>query len=118
MDVQLSDRFRWQRIVSGHGGHARLLPRGRRAADAGTRVRGVGYRAAGNGHHSRVRLLAARLHGDPGILGKAIRMSRRDTPPTVVRIMAPRIRFLPSPAGLQEPKFNLNAPVHSWVPRV
>jgi len=40
-----------------------------------------------------------RFHGDPGIVGKTIRMSRRDTPPTVVGVMPPGVRFLPSPAA-------------------
>ena len=36
----------------------------------------------------------------PAILGKTIRMSRRDTPPTVVGVMPPGVRFLPSPRRL------------------
>src|SRR2546428_11894235 len=59
-----------------------------------------------------------RFHGDPGIIGKAIRMSRRDTPPTVVGIMPPGIRFLPSPAASEEPHYNVNAPVDRWMPGV
>lgn len=37
------------------------------------------------------------LGGDPQIIGKTIRISRWDTPPTVIGIMKPGVRFLPSP---------------------
>jgi len=57
-----------------------------------------------------------RFHGDPGIVGKTIRMSRRETPPTVVGIMPPGIRFLPSPGASQEPNYNVNAQVDIWLP--
>jgi putative ABC transport system permease protein len=56
-----------------------------------------------------------RFNGDPGILGKAIRMSRRDTPSTVVGIMPPGVRFLPSPTASQEPNYNIDATVDFWV---
>ncbi len=54
--------------------------------------------------------------GDPEIVGKKIRMSRRDTPPTVIGVMPPRVRFLPSPGASQEPNYDLNATVDFWVP--
>ncbi len=54
--------------------------------------------------------------GDPAILGKSIRMSRRETPPQVIGVMPPGIRFLPSPTTAQEPNYNPNAPVDFWVP--
>jgi putative ABC transport system permease protein len=57
-----------------------------------------------------------RFNGDPAILGKTIRMSRRDTPPTVVGIMPPGVRFLPSPTTSQEPNYNVNATVDFWMP--
>src|SRR5579863_4912551 len=35
-----------------------------------------------------------KYNGDAHILGKTIRMSRRDTPPTVIGVMPPHVRFL------------------------
>jgi putative ABC transport system permease protein len=54
--------------------------------------------------------------GDPNIIGTTIRMSRRDTPPTVIGVMPPGVRFLPSPATAQEPNYNVNAQVDFWMP--
>jgi putative ABC transport system permease protein len=54
--------------------------------------------------------------GDSNILGKPIRISRRQTPPTVIGIMPPGLRFLPSPTTAQEPNYNVNALVDFWVP--
>jgi putative ABC transport system permease protein len=56
------------------------------------------------------------FHGDPQIVGKTIRMSRRETPPTVVGVMPPGVRFLPSPGVEQEPNYNMNSTVAFWVP--
>jgi putative ABC transport system permease protein len=56
------------------------------------------------------------FHSDPHIIGKTVRMSRRDTPPTVVGVMPPGVRFLPSPGASQEPNYDLNAPVDYWLP--
>jgi putative ABC transport system permease protein len=57
-----------------------------------------------------------RFNGDPRIIGRTIRMSRRDTPPTVVGIMPPGVRFLPSPTASQEPNYNVNSVVDVWLP--
>lgn len=57
-----------------------------------------------------------RFNGDPKIIGKTLRISRRDTPPTVIGIMPPGVRFLPSPTNSQEPNYNVNALVDFWVP--
>jgi putative ABC transport system permease protein len=57
-----------------------------------------------------------KFNGDPNILGKTIRMSRANTPPTVIGVMPPRVRFLPSPGASQEPNYNLNALVDFWIP--
>ena len=54
--------------------------------------------------------------GDPNIIGTKMRMSRRDTPPTIIGVMPPGVRFLPSPATAQEPNYNVNAPVDFWMP--
>lgn len=57
-----------------------------------------------------------KFNGDPHIIGKKIRMSRRNTPRTVIGVMPPGVRFLPSPANAQEPNYNVNAPVDFWIP--
>jgi putative ABC transport system permease protein len=57
-----------------------------------------------------------KFNGDRNIIGRKIRMSRRDTPPTVIGVMPPGVRFLPSPATAQEPNYNVNAPVDFWIP--
>jgi putative ABC transport system permease protein len=54
--------------------------------------------------------------GDPTVIGKTVRMSRRDTPPTVIGVMPPGVRFLPSPATAQEPNYNVNSQVDFWMP--
>lgn len=56
------------------------------------------------------------LGGDPQIIGKTIRLSRWDTPPTVVGVMEPGVRFLPSPGAAKEPNYDVNATVDLWVP--
>jgi putative ABC transport system permease protein len=57
-----------------------------------------------------------KFNGDPHIVGKTIRLSRTDTSPTVIGVMPPGIRFLPSPANAQEPNYNVNALVDYWLP--
>jgi putative ABC transport system permease protein len=59
-----------------------------------------------------------KFNGDPNIIGKTVRISRQDTPPTVIAVMPPGVRFLPSPAAAQEPNYNLNALVDFWIPIV
>ena len=59
-----------------------------------------------------------KFHGDPAIVGKTLRMSRRDTPPTIIGVMPPGVRFLPSPRTAQEPNYNVNSLVDFWVPVV
>ena len=56
------------------------------------------------------------FNGDPQIVGKKIRMSRFNTPPVVIGVMPPRVRFLPSPEASEEPNYDLNAPVDFWLP--
>jgi putative ABC transport system permease protein len=55
-------------------------------------------------------------NGDPSIIGKTIRLSRWDTPPTVIGVMPPNVRFLPSPTTAKEPNYNPNALVDFWIP--
>ena len=54
--------------------------------------------------------------GDPHIVGQTIRMSRRDVPPTIIGVMPPGVRFLPSPGAADEPNYNVNAAVDFWTP--
>lgn len=56
------------------------------------------------------------FHGDPNIVGKTIRMSRVNAPPTVIGVMPAGVRFLPSPGASQEPNYDLNAQVEFWIP--
>lgn len=58
------------------------------------------------------------FNGDPGIIGKTVRISRWDVPPTVIGIIQPGVRFLPSPGAAKEPNYNANATVDFWVPIV
>jgi putative ABC transport system permease protein len=54
--------------------------------------------------------------GDKEIIGKTVRISRWDVPPTVIGIMEPGVRFLPSPGAAKEPNYDVNATVDFWVP--
>ncbi|HEY6404409.1 MAG TPA: ABC transporter permease, partial [Blastocatellia bacterium] len=56
-----------------------------------------------------------RFNGDPNIIGKPIRF-RSETPPTIIGVMPPGVRFLPSPITAQEPNYNVNAQVDYWIP--
>ena len=57
-----------------------------------------------------------RFNGDPDIVGKTIRMSRRDTPPTVIGVMPPGVRFLSSPTASQEPNYDVDSMVDFLLP--
>jgi putative ABC transport system permease protein len=56
------------------------------------------------------------FNGDPKIIGKTVRISRWDVPPTVIGVMPPGVRFLPSPGAAKEPNYNVNALVDFWSP--
>jgi len=56
------------------------------------------------------------FNGDPQIIGKTVRISRWDVPPTVIGVMQPGVRFLPSPGASKEPNYNVNATVDFWAP--
>lgn len=58
----------------------------------------------------------ASLGGDPEIVGKPLALSRRQTPPTIIGVMPPGVRFLPSPAMAQEPNYDVDAQVDYWIP--
>jgi putative ABC transport system permease protein len=57
-----------------------------------------------------------KFNGDPHIIGKTIRISRWDPPPTVIGVMPPGVRFLPSPGAAQEPSYNVDGLVQFWIP--
>ena len=57
-----------------------------------------------------------KFNGDPHVIGKKIRISRWETPPTVIGVMPPGVRFLPSPGAAQEPNYNVNGLVQFWIP--
>ena len=59
-----------------------------------------------------------KFNGDPNIIGKPMRMSRVQTPPTIIGVMPPGVRFLPTPMASKEPNYNVNARVQYWVPAV
>src|SRR3989440_2437903 len=56
------------------------------------------------------------FNGDRGVIGKTVRISRWEVPPTVIGVMEPGVRFLPSPGAAKEPNYNVNATVDFWVP--
>jgi putative ABC transport system permease protein len=56
------------------------------------------------------------FNGDPQIIGKTVRISRWEVPPTVKGVMPPGVRFLPSPGAAKEPNYNVNALVDFWIP--
>jgi putative ABC transport system permease protein len=56
-----------------------------------------------------------KFNGDPGVIGKTVRISRQETPPTIIGIMPAGVRFLPAPATAQEPNYNVNAQVDFWT---
>jgi putative ABC transport system permease protein len=55
--------------------------------------------------------------GDPGVLGRTIRLSRMPAPLPVVGVMPPGVRFLPDPGAAAEPNYDLHAPVDFWLAR-
>jgi putative ABC transport system permease protein len=56
------------------------------------------------------------FNGDPQILGKTVHISRWEVPPTVIGVMQPGVRFLPSPGAAKEPNYDVNALVDFWIP--
>jgi putative ABC transport system permease protein len=56
------------------------------------------------------------FNGDPHIIGKTLRISRTQTSPTIIGVMPPGVRFLPSPVASQEPNYNVNGAVDFWQP--
>jgi putative ABC transport system permease protein len=56
------------------------------------------------------------FNSDPQIIGKKMRISRWEVPPTVIGVMPPGVRFLPSPGAAKEPNYDVNALVDFWIP--
>jgi putative ABC transport system permease protein len=56
------------------------------------------------------------FNGDPQIIGKTVRISRWDVPPTIIGVLPPGVRFLPSPGAAKEPNYNVNALMDFWSP--
>ena len=54
--------------------------------------------------------------GDQQIVGKTVRISRWQVAPTVIGVMEPGVRFLPSPEAAKEPNYDVNAKVDFWIP--
>lgn len=54
--------------------------------------------------------------GDPQIIGKTVRISRWQVAPTVIGVVEPGVRFLPSPGAAKEPNYDVNAKVDFWEP--
>jgi len=56
-----------------------------------------------------------RFDGDPNIIGKTVHLTRRQ-PLTVLGVMPPGVRFLPSRTRATEPNYDVNAQVDFWIP--
>jgi putative ABC transport system permease protein len=56
------------------------------------------------------------FNSDPQIIGQTVHISRWEVPPTVIGVMEPGVRFLPSPGNAKEPNYNVNALVDFWIP--
>ena len=59
-----------------------------------------------------------RFNGNPRILGRKVRFGIFSTPLTVVGVMPPMVRFLPSHSNAHEPNYDVNAQVDFWIPIV
>lgn len=61
-----------------------------------------------------------RFNSDPRIIGKTIHLSRGDWldigPRTIVGVMPPGVRFLPSPTQAEYPGYDVNKPIDYWLP--
>src|SRR5437867_8468529 len=55
-----------------------------------------------------------RFDGDPNIIGKTVHLTRRQ-PLTVLGVMPPGVRFLPSRTRATAPNYDVNAQVDFWI---
>src|SRR5207245_9649522 len=56
------------------------------------------------------------FNADPSIVGKTLRISRMNTPPTVIGVMPRGVRLLPSPGASKEPNYDVNGLDDFWMP--
>ena len=56
------------------------------------------------------------FNSDPEIVGKTLRISRINAPVTIIGVMPPGVRFLPSPDDAKEPNYDVNGLVDFWMP--
>ena len=56
------------------------------------------------------------FNGDPDIIGRTLQISRMPAPLPIVGVMPPGIRFLPDPANVSEPGYDVDAHVDFWLP--
>ena len=56
------------------------------------------------------------FNGDPDIIGRTLQISRMPAPLPVVGVMPPGVRFLPDPANVSEPGYDVDAHVDFWLP--
>lgn len=56
------------------------------------------------------------FHGDTNVLGKTLKITRAETPLTIVGVMPPGIRFLPACSEADFPNYDINARVDYWIP--
>lgn len=57
-----------------------------------------------------------RFKGDPKIIGQTLQISRSPVRHTIIGVMPPDVRFMPSPNVAQEPNYNVDAKVDYWIP--
>jgi len=57
-----------------------------------------------------------RFGSDTNVIGRTIRLSRSEESLTVIGVMPPKVRNLPSPTEVAEPNYDLNARTEFWVP--
>jgi putative ABC transport system permease protein len=85
-----------------------VVGRGFEPSDFGTR--------AGEGGSPGVRVLAARVQWRSTNYRQNCAHQPWDVPPTVVGVMQPGVRFLPSPGAAKEPNYDVNGTVDFWIP--
>lgn len=57
-----------------------------------------------------------RFNADPNIIGQTVQISRYQQRQTIVGVMPPDVRFIPTPDVAQEPNYNVDSKVDYWIP--
>ncbi len=57
-----------------------------------------------------------RFNGDPNVVGRTLQISRSQNRHTIIGVMPPDVRFMPSPNVAQEPNYNVDSKVDYWLP--